>query len=196
MQLVLGDVSTWSMRAWICLKLAKLPFEEKVVKLVPNTIMNIPEYSNSSLVPVLMVEGIKIHDSLAIAEYANELVQGDLLPEDSIQRALCRSLYAEMHSGFPTIRSQCPFKLEGGTMPEMSERLSFEVNRIESLWNQAQDDFYFDKPTIADAFYVPMAYRLKSYGKTFTGKAGQYQEQLINWDLTQEYLDKMRQGQS
>lgn len=191
-QLIVGDLSTWSMRACICLELSGLPFEEKVVRLVPNTIMHMPHYSDSSLVPVLKLESVRIHDSLAIAEYINEVVHGKLLPEDEMQRAQCRSLYAEMHSGFMTLRTQCPFKLSGWVTPEPSERLTFEIQRLESLWDQAQTPFYFAEPTIADAFYAPMAYRLQCYGKTFSGQAGHYQKQLITWDLFQDILNKMR----
>lgn len=191
-QLIIGDLSSWSARAWICLKLADLPFDELMLRLVPNTIMDMPDYSDSSLVPVLKVGKVKIHDSLAIAEYVNELVQGRLLPEDAMQRAQARSLVAEMHSGFMVLRTECPFKLIDWKIPKPSERLSFEIQRLERLWGEAQTPFYWGKPTMVDAFYAPMAYRLHCYGQHFTGQAGAYQTQLIEWELFQAIPQKMR----
>ncbi|MNP40514.1 stringent starvation protein A [compost metagenome] len=147
----------------------------------------------AGLVPWLDDGELRIHDSLAIAEYLHELCPSrHLYPLDRVERALARSLCAELHSGFGQIRSRLPFFLGAPTQSEPPVETLGELARLQTLWSQARGPFYFEEAGILDAFYVVMAYRLASYGISLPGQAGAYQQALLAWPLWQETLVKAR----
>ena len=112
MQLVIGNknYSSWSLRAWLLLHHFGLDFDEIHVSLAPEQLTErLSQYSPSAKVPVLIDEDLHIWDSMAISEYLNErYLSGHGWPENSILRAQARSVCAEMHSGFFTLRSELP----------------------------------------------------------------------------------------
>ena len=95
------NYSSWSLRGWLLCKLAGLEFEEQAVSVDdPSTRAELLLLSPSFLVPALLHDGIKIWDTLAIAEYLAETrPKAGLLPSDGKARAHCRSVCGEMHSG-------------------------------------------------------------------------------------------------
>ncbi len=110
LKLVIGSryASSWSLRPWLLLKQLGLPFEEIVIPLrQPDTALHIRRYSPSGKVPVLLVGGLRIWDSLAIAEYLAEQ-HPSLWPADRAARALARAVCCEMHSGFSALRTFLP----------------------------------------------------------------------------------------
>jgi len=183
MQLTVGTGSTWSLRAWICSELAQLPIDINVIDLSHSDYKSeILEYSVTGLVPSLTVGTLFIHDSLAIVEYFNECCNGALYPTSIAERALARSLCAELHAGFMSLRTQCPFSLEHvDPLLEFSNDIENEITRIKSIFELAQLPFMFDSAGIVDAFYSLLAFRLNIYGIKLQGKAGAYQESLLNW---------------
>lgn len=183
MQLILGTDSTWSLRVWICGQLAQLNIDVIVIDLTaPDYKSEILKHSQAGLVPLLNEGSFVIHDSLAIAEYFNECSAGALYPKSTFERALARSLCAELHSGFINLRSQCPFSLNQETpTSEFSSDVNNELTRIESIFELAQLPFMFNSAGIIDAFYSILAFRLQTYGIKFHGKAGAYQESLLSW---------------
>jgi glutathione S-transferase len=96
------NYSSWSLRGWLLTKFSGLPFDEIVMPIDdPAARAELLLLSPSILVPCLVHDGIKIWDTLAIAEYLNEVrPQAALLPKDIRARAHCRSICGEMHSGF------------------------------------------------------------------------------------------------
>lgn len=193
MKLIVGDVSSWSVRAWICLEMTGASFEEIVIPLgVPGYKDTLARYSMTMLVPVLDTGNANIHDSLAIAEYCNEISGGKLLPTDPITRAECRSLCCELHSGFTNIRRTWPFLGEPKPLMDLSDDLQREIDRLQYIWSQSDGEYYYGKPTIADAFYSVMAHRLSSYNILLNGKAGSYQQQLVDWPLFTSALERAR----
>lgn len=192
MKLIVGDLSTWSIRAWMCLRMAELPFEEIVIPLgSPGYQKKLAQYSETLLVPVLDAGEVKIHDSLAIAEYCNELSGGRLFPDDRSKRAVCRGLCSELHSGFAAIRSRCPFTWHAEPVGDLTP-IKAELRRLEQIWSCAESNYYFSEPTAVDAFYAVLAYRLSSYGVEFPGSAGRYQKQVLAWLLLGEAIAKAR----
>lgn len=187
MELLVGTVSTWSLRAWICGQLAEIEFGIKVVDLTKHDyktqILNI---SPSGLVPALINGSLVIHDSLAIIEYFNEYSDGALFPDSAEDRAMSRSLCAELHSGFINLRTQCPFTLDK-VMPlaDFNNGIKNEILRLESIFEKASLPFMFSSAGAVDAFYSILAYRLKAYGITLNGKAGEYQKSLLEWSYLQ-----------
>lgn len=194
MDLIVGELSTWSMRAWLCLRMANISFNEVIIPLgSPGYRELLAEHSDSLLVPVLNTGEFKIHDSLAIAEYCNELSGGLLLPPDQKQRAQCRSLVSELHSGFQCIRSTLPFSWTAAPVYAVAEELRRDLQRLESIWGRANGAFYYRRPSLADAFYAVMACRLDSYGIRFDAAAGDYQQSLQEWPLFDEAIQRARQ---
>ncbi|MGH1469962.1 MAG: glutathione S-transferase N-terminal domain-containing protein [Cellvibrionaceae bacterium] len=194
--LVIGDGSTWSMRAWMSLNLAGIDFEEIVIPLSGDDYKAaLSKHSDTMLVPVLRANNIKIHDSLAIAEFANELSDGALYPKDLNARSVCRSLCAELHSGFPLIRNNCPYYLDGKKTYTSTVELEKEINRIKEIWSKAEGQFYFGAPSLADVFYSVMAHRLFNYDVQLSVDARQYQNNLLEWDLFKSVLEQAKAWQ-
>lgn len=184
LRLLCGTESTWSLRAWICAHLAEVQFEEQVISLgAPGYKAELRNSSDSGLVPVLEAGDARIHDSLAICEYFNELSGGALLPENREERALSRSMCAELHSGFVEIRTECPFSSTGKGFVHAQAGIAQELKRVEAVFASARLPFMFDKPGMVDAFFAILAYRLASYDILLAGKAGEYQQSLLDWDM-------------
>lgn len=191
MELTVGTDSTWSLRVWICSQLAQIDVDVNVIDLTDSDYKTeIFKHSQTGLVPSLNEGTFVIHDSLAIAEYLNECSKGALYPNSISDRALARSLCSELHSGFMSLRSQCPFSLEQVTpLIEMSNDIENELNRIEEIFEKAQLPFMFNSAGVVDAFYSILAFRLKAYGIKLQGKAGVYQESLLSWDYLKHAIE-------
>jgi len=180
MQLVIGNknYSSWSMRPWVLMRQLGLPFDEVKLRFdfAPGSVFrqSVAKFSPAGRVPVLVHDGFAVWDSLAIVEYLNERFPGSgVWPAGPARRARARSLAAEMHAGFGTLRSRCPMNIEAA-LPEVGARLwvqdaelRADVARIESMWAQALADsggpFLFGAFSAADAFYAPVCMRLRGY---------------------------------
>jgi glutathione S-transferase len=198
MKLVIGDKlwSTWSMRPWLVAVRAGMPFEEVRVKLRrEDTADQISVYSPSGKVPVLIDGDLVIPDSLAICERLAD-VTPDLWPADPTARALARAAVSEMHSGFQSLRGECPMDLSLRTSLELSEATQKDVRRIVQLWLSLRRQFGEGGPfllgawSIADAFYTPVATRFVTYAVDLAdygddGTAAAYVKTLL---ATDEYL--------
>ncbi|MDH5752614.1 MAG: glutathione S-transferase family protein [Deltaproteobacteria bacterium] len=211
MLLTIGNkkYSSWSLRAWLALRMAGVEFQEERIPLfVEGFKERLAERSPSALVPVLKDGDLVVHDSLAIAEYVNEkYARGRLYPADMEERALARSVCAEMHSGFTAIRSTMPMNLArrpepSRVQPPSQAALERELNRLTGLWEDlrrrfsARGPFLFGEPGIAEAMYLPMATRLKTYGVSLghAPLAREYVEHLHSWELFQPWLqDALRE---
>ena len=175
MELVIGDKawSSWSMRPWLVLRRARATFTERLVRLRRDDTRDglTAAGSPSGKVPVLKTdEGLVIWDSLAICEWAAErFPAARLWPEDSDLRALARSTAAEMHAGFPALRSEFPMDLAARTPKPPSRAAAAELRRLVSLWTDGRGrsaphgPFLYGGWSVADAFFTPVATRLRSY---------------------------------
>lgn len=175
MELVIGDKawSTWSLRPWLVLKRTGAPFTETVVRLrrpdTPGAIA--AEGSPSGKVPLLKTdEGELIWDSLAISEWAAErFPEARLWPADPTARALARAATAEMHAGFPAVREEFSMDLQGFEPKLPSPAAAAELRRLVQLWTGLRARYGVGGPfllgawSIADAFYTPVATRLRTY---------------------------------
>ena len=148
MELVIGTKawSTWSMRPWLALKKTGAPFTETLVELRQENNMSaaaIKPHSASGLVPALKDGDLTICDSLAICEHlAERFPRSELWPRDAAARALARSAACEMHSGFASLRSECPMDLNAPvSVADLSEPTAKDLRRIAELWNDLLDRF-------------------------------------------------------
>jgi glutathione S-transferase len=194
MELVIGDKnwSSWSMRPWLALKRAGAEFTETLVRLnQPDTPANLALATPSGLVPALKDGELTLWDSLAICEYAAErFPQARLWPEDSAKRALARAAAAEMHSGYRSLRGECPMDLVKREHRTLTPITQTDVRRVVRLWGELRRRFSSDGPflvgdwSIADAFFTPVATRFRTYGILLSdhgddGTAGEYGEVLL-----------------
>jgi glutathione S-transferase len=182
LQLYIGNknYSSWSMRPWVLLRQAGIPFEEVLARFdsfdadsqFKATIAGI---SPTGKVPVLVDGDLAIWDTLAIAEYLAETYpEKHLWPQDKAARARARSVCAEMHSGFTALRGACPMNIEAH-LPEVGALIwrdkpavRADVQRLVEMWTglleQHGGPMLFGDFSIADAFYAPVCMRLHSYG--------------------------------
>ena len=86
------NYSSWSLRGWLLCKFAGLAFE--TVSLPIDDAASRAELlllAPSFLTPCLTYEGVRVWDTLAIAEFLCETASGaGLLPQDRAERARCR----------------------------------------------------------------------------------------------------------
>lgn len=198
------NYSSWSLRAWILLRHLGLPFEEQLVPLdQPDTAARIRAFSPAGRVPALRDGDLLVWDSLAICEYACELA-GRGLPADRALRALARSVAAEMHAGFPVLRSTWPMNARAlGRRTPVTPALLAELARIEAVWAQcraaaaaavaagtaaAAGPWLLGGYSLADAMYAPVVLRLRTYGATVTPATAQYMRTVLADAHLQEWL--------
>ncbi|WP_129642197.1 glutathione S-transferase family protein [Peristeroidobacter agariperforans] len=196
--LIIGNknLSSWSLRPWLVLKHFGLPFQEVKLPLdTPEFQRDIVKYSPTRRVPLLIDGELKIWDSLAIAEYLNEQVQGRAWPSDPIARALARAVSAEMHSGFAALRTNWPMKAIGTAIVPLPPQGVDDVNRVQQLWHEQRSQYaqrgpwLFGEYSIADAMYAPVALRFRHYGARFASPIVEaYQQQLIQDPHMQEWI--------
>lgn len=191
MELIIGDKiwSTWSMRPWLALKATGAPFREVLVRLRQETSELTGDDiekagSPSRQVPALRDGGIVIWDSLAICEYLHErFPAAKLWPEDPTLRALGRSAAAEMHAGFTPLRAEHPMDLALKTVTAPSEAVRRNLTRLDALWTdllaRSGGPFLLGAFSIADAFYTPVATRVRSYSLPLSETARAYVDRLL-----------------
>jgi glutathione S-transferase len=193
MEILIGDKvwSSWSMRPWLALKRTGAPFTETCIRLHALTTHDeaVAAGSPSGLVPALKDGETTVWDSLAICEYlAEKFPQAKLWPADPAARALGRSAAAEMHSGFHSLRGECSMDLSLRETMAIAEATANDVRRVVALWSgllsRFGGPFLVGEWSIADAFFTPVATRLRSYSLRSSdygdvGPAGAYAERLL-----------------
>ena len=174
------NYSSWSMRPWVLLRQAGIPFEE--VKIRFDSFDADSEFRKKAgsvnpagKVPVLDDDGLVVWDTLAIAEYlAERFPEKNLWPQSVAARARARSVCAEMHSGFSALRGACPMNIEadlastGQLIWRDKPAVRSDVARIIAMWRELLVEhggpMLFGAFGIADAFFAPVCMRLKNYG--------------------------------
>ncbi|KRH99035.1 glutathione S-transferase family protein [Curvibacter sp. PAE-UM] len=182
LKLTIGNknYSSWSMRPWVLLRQAGIPFEEVLVRFDSFDAgsqfkQTLARLNPVGKVPVLTDGELVIWDTLAIAEYlAEQFPEERLWPADKAARARARSVCAEMHSGFSALRSHCPQNIEA-SLPEVGTLIwrdqpavRADVERLVAMWSELLQahggPLLFGHFSIADAYFAPVCMRLKTYG--------------------------------
>ncbi len=191
------NYSSWSLRGWLIARMSGLAFDEKTASIDdPNTRAELLLLSPSFLVPCLSHEGLEIWDTLAIAEYLDELKpESGIIPKERAARARCRSISGEMHSGFANLRSALPMNLKA-RFPKFKVWAGAigDIARIQTIWTEALAEsggpFLFGRePTLADAMYAPVATRFTTYDVTLTPAAEAYRQTIMAWPLLGEWIE-------
>ncbi len=193
------NYSTWSLRSWVLMKAAGIPFREQRLLLDrPDTTARIRAHSPSARVPCLHDGAVVVWDTMAIAEYLAERHPG-LWPADAEARAWARSASAEMHSGFANLRNEFGMNLRVREPRVASPTVAAEIERIREIWSEGRrrfggsGDFLCGPFGIVDSFYCPVAFRFQSYGVALTGPCAAYQEQLIALPAMRQWMTEALQ---
>jgi len=167
-RLVIGTrrYSSWSLRGWLAVRVAGLDVEEVVIPLAGGPTAAIKAATPSGTVPYLEHRGVRVWESLAIAEYCAEILPS-LWPSDPGARAWARAIAAEMHAGFATLRRTMPMNLGRTGLPPAAEA-GADIARIDAIWREALaasgGPFLFGATFgNADAMYAPVVCRFATY---------------------------------
>ena len=181
------NYSSWSLRGWLICKIAGLAFDEKISPIDdPSTRAELLLLSPSFLVPCLTHDGIKVWDTLAIAEYVNEVApQAGLLPADRAARTHCRSVSGEMHSGFANLRSALPMNLKAHYPGfKIWAGAQADIDRIVTIWRECLatygGPYLFGKTlSLGDAMYAPVCTRFNTYDVKLDGGCDAYCKRIL-----------------
>jgi glutathione S-transferase len=203
--LIIGNknYSSWSLRAWLFMKHAGAEFDEVVVPLdSADTHEELARYGPSGRVPVLRHGDLTVWDSLAICEYVAEL-GGKGWPQTREARAAARSVSAEMHSGFTTLRTLWPMNARArNRRTAMTQGLEADIERIDEIWNDCRRRFGRGGPwlfgaeyTVADAVYAPVVLRFNTYGAHISETARWYMASVLEDAPLQQWIAAAKQEQ-
>ena len=196
MLLVIGNknYSSWSLRPWLAMKVLKLDFEEKRIALyLPGAREQILQHSPAGKVPCLVDASVRVWDSLAILEYLAEK-HPQLWPADAAQRARARSISAEMHSGFPNLRSHMSMNVRKrypgkGRTPDVQN----EIQRIIDIWSAGHKPFLFGAFSAADAMYAPVVLRFRTYEVELPAACRAYADAMLALPAMREWIAEAEQ---
>ena len=189
------NYSSWSLRGWLLARFAGLRFTEIV--LPPEDASARAELlllSPSTLVPRLEHNGVAVWDTLAIAEYLNEIrPNAGLLPADRAARAHCRAVCGEMHSGFVALRSALPMNLKSRYREfKIWNRAQADIDRITTIWRECLDQYggpwLFGARGMADAMFAPVATRFVTYGVKLDKTCAAYRDRIMALPEMQEWI--------
>ena len=197
--LIIGNknYSSWSMRPWLLMRQAGIPFDEVRIPLrMPESAAALAKWSPSGKVPALHDGDIVVWDSLAICEHLAERFPGkDLWPDDAAARAVARSMSAEMHSGFAALREHMSMNIRARWpgRGRSAESLA-DVARIVAIWTDCRTrfgqggDFLLGRFSIADAMYAPVVLRFQTYGVALDGAAKDYAEAILALPALEDWV--------
>jgi glutathione S-transferase len=191
MRLVIGNknYSSWSLRPWLAMKVLGVPFEEIRIALdKPGTKEQILKFNPAGKVPCLVDGGTLVWDSLAILEYLAEQ-HPSLWPADRIDRAKARSLSAEMHSGFQSLRNHMSLNVRKrfpgkGRTPEVEP----EIARIFDIFCASRKPFLFGEFSAADAMFAPVVLRLVTYQVELPAACHAYADAMLALPAMREWV--------
>ena len=189
------NYSSWSMRGWLLCKLAGIEFEEQVMPLDdPSTRAELLLLSPSFLVPCLTHDGIKVWDTLAIAEYLAEArPNAGLLPSAPAARAHCRAICGEMHAGFYNLRSALPMNLKAHHPGfKIFAGAQADIERVCTIWRECLKQYggpyLFGELTMADALYAPVCTRFLTYDVKLDPVCAAYCRAIMDWPAVAQWL--------
>ena len=181
------NYSSWSLRGWMLARLSGRRFQERQVDPNDPAVRNELLLRASSIrIPCLVHDGVQIWDTLAIAEYLNELCpDAHMFPHERMARARCRSISGEMHSGFEALRSTLPMNLRMRRpyCPLWSAGRA-DIARIEEIWRECLSTWggpwlFGRERCVADVMYAPVVTRFLSYDVKLDAQCAAYCERTM-----------------
>ncbi len=188
------NYSSWSLRAWLAMKAAGIPFTERMVKFESADWRdNIAALSPTGLVPVLWEgepgKGCATFDTIAIIERLHELQpNAGIWPAAAVARTRARSLVADFHAGCRALREAMPMNIRSAHPDKgMTPAVRADIERLTALWRDTRAQFGADGPFLfgsdysaADAYFTPVASRFATYGVELDADTRAYQQALLD----------------
>lgn len=166
------NLSSWSLRPWLAMSHAGVPFEEHVIPYeFADWVDRVAQHSPTRKVPVLRHGDLVVWESLAICEHVAEVFPAARLwPEGREARALARAISSEMHAGFTDLRRELPMDIaRRHPRRAISDGAARDVARVLEIFRDCRarfgegGPFLFGAFSIADAMFAPVVTRLLSY---------------------------------
>ena len=187
--------SSWSLRPWLLMKQLGVAFDEITIPLdLPDTKARVLQHSPAGKMPILIDGDVTVWESISIMEYVGEAYGAPIWPEDRRARAMARSVAAEMHAGFPALRSACPMNLgKRYAQRDRGEAVVRDVARFSEIVRDARGlfgaggPFLFGAFSAADAMYAPLATRLDTYSVALDAPARSYVDAILALPAFQEW---------
>jgi glutathione S-transferase len=187
--------SSWSLRPWLFLKQTGVAFDEITIPLdLPDTKQKVLQHSPAGKVPILIDGDATVWESIAIMEYVGEAFGVPAWPQERAARAMARSVAAEMHAGFPALRSACPMNLgKKYARKDRGEAVARDVARFSAIVHQARErfgaggPFLFGAFSAADAMYAPLVTRLDTYSIALDDVTRAYVDAILSLPAFQEW---------
>lgn len=164
------NYSSWSLRPWVLMKALDIPFADRIEPFTQvSNYAAFRDFSPTGQVPVLVDGDRTVWDSLGIALYLGDRHPA-VWPQEEAVRAWAQCAVAEMHSGFGALRQDCTMNV--GIRVELhmpSPALNRDIARLRELLEEGLARFggpflAGSAFTAADAFYAPVAFRVRTYG--------------------------------
>jgi glutathione S-transferase len=202
--LVLGNrnYSSWSMRAWLGLRLTGLPFKEEHITLFESDAHEKVRAfgGETGLVPLLVDGQCAIWETDAIFEYLYEKCPS-VWPSNSALRARARSICSEISSGFSSLKGEMPVNIRvQKPLSAISAGTQLDIERVCQIWQTYSKAYsspwLFGEFCAADIYFAPIALRFQSYGVQLEGRALLYQQAILAHPLVKEWIELSRQDNS
>jgi glutathione S-transferase len=190
------NYGSWSLRGWLLCKMSGIDFQESAVPSDdPSTRAELLLLSPSFLVPCLTHDGVKVWDTLAIAEYLSELKpESELIPTERAARARCRSVCGEMHSGFSNLRSALPMNVKARYPGfKLWHGAQADIDRVTTIWRECLAEhggpyLFGAKPCMADAMFAPVCSRFYTYDVKLGDVEAAYCKTILAMPFMQEWI--------
>jgi len=186
------NYSSWSLRPWVLMKALGIAFEDRLEPFTkPDNYDDFRKFSPTGQVPVLIDGDRRIADSLAITLYLAERHKG-VWPADEEARIFAQGAVAEMHGGFGHLRNDCTMNVGVRVSPKpMSLGLQRNVARVREIFEDGLNRFggpwlAGSEFTAADAFFAPVAFRIRTYGLE-VGKGQAWVEHILAHPAMQQW---------
>jgi glutathione S-transferase len=163
------NYSSWSLRPWVLMTALGIGFEDRLEPFAkPDNYDDFRAFSPTGQVPLLIDGQRRVWDSLGITLYLADRHDG-VWPDEPEARAYAQAIVAEMHGGFGALRNE----------------------RVREIFEQGLDRF--GGPWLAgaafsaaDAFYAPVAFRIRTYGLD-VGRGAEWVERVIAHPAMREW---------
>ncbi len=190
------NYSSWSLRGWLLCKIAGLTFDTVMLPIDDASARaELLLLSPSFLTPCLTCEGVEVWDTLAMGEFLNELLpEAGLLPAARADRARCRSISGEMHSGFANLRAALPMNLRARHPGfKVWAGAQSDVDRITRIWREqlaaSGGAFLFGELSMADAMYAPVCTRFQTYDVALDPVCAGYRDRILALPYMREWVE-------
>ncbi len=181
------NYSSWSLRGWLLLRMSGLRFKE--IRTANDDAVaraELLQQTSSTRIPTMEYKGVTVWDTLAIAEFLNELCPAaQMYPAELAARAHCRSVSGEMHAGFGALRAALPVNLHAfrPNFPIWSG-VRADIDRVTEIFRECLGRYggpflFGARMSVADAMFAPVCTRFATYDVDLDRVSEGYKERIL-----------------